>query len=164
MIDDIRFHPRCPRERTRGPAVVVAMRHIHSNALCAVQRIYIDASHRKSGTPMMLGSANGCAMKLQQLQDGELHICEGLETGLATIAMDRGPVWALGSTSLIRSFPVLDGVAELHIWADHDNPGVEAGRICGQRWCDAGRDALMHHPRVEHWDEANVWSSRLARL
>jgi hypothetical protein len=172
MIDDIRFQPRCPRGPLRQPAVVVAMRHFHSNAVMAVQRIFLSRDGRKDGAPMMLGSASGAAMKLQQLQDHTLHVTEGLETGLAVIAMDHGPVWALGSTSLIQSFPILDGVDELTIWADHDpvdpssgrRPGFHAAAICWQRWIEAGREAEVYAPKQEGWDEADVWSARCARL
>jgi putative DNA primase/helicase len=172
LVDDIRFHPRCPFGTERGMAVVVAMRHVVSNAITAVQRIQLNRQGRKIAKGMMLGSASGAAMKLQQLQDGDLHICEGLETGLATIAMDRGPLWALGSTSLIQSFPVLDGVRRLVIWADFDpvdprtgrQPGFHAADLCAERWLCAGREALVLQPRQEGSDEADVWSSRCGRL
>jgi hypothetical protein len=172
MIDDIRFHPRCPFGSERGMAVVVAMRHIHTNAITAIQRIRLDRQGRKISKGMMIGGAAGAAMKLQHLQDGSLHICEGLETGLAVIAMDHGPVWALGSTSLIQSFLVLEDVNELHIWADHDpidpktgkHPGFRASDRCEQRWLEAGKQVSTWYPRIEGKDHADVWSARCARL
>ncbi|MBR0879654.1 putative DNA primase/helicase [Bradyrhizobium barranii subsp. barranii] len=172
MISDIRFHPRCPHEQFRQPAVVVAMRSFTTNAVMAVQRIFLTRDARKDGVPMMLGSAGGSAMKLQQLQDGRLHITEGLETGLATIAMDHGPTWALGSTSLMRSFPVLADVRELFIWADHDpidprtgkRPGTDAALVCEGRWSAAGKAVEIYQSRTEGWDQADVWSARCGRL
>jgi putative DNA primase/helicase len=172
MVDDIRFHPRCPFGAERGMAVVMAMRHVVSNAITAVQRIQLNRQGRKIAKGMMLGTASGAAMKLMQLQDHQLHICEGLETGLAVIAMDRGPVWALGSTSLIQSFPVLDDINELTIWADHDpvdpktgrRPGFHAAAICERRWLEANKRVAVYSPRKEGWDEADVWSARCARL
>jgi hypothetical protein len=172
MIDDIRFHARCPREQFRQPAVVVAMRSYSSNAVLAIQRIFLTRDARKDGTPMMLGSPLGAAMQLQLLQNGNLHICEGLETGLAILAQDHGPVWALGSTSLIKSFPVLDGVDDLTIWADHDpvdprtgkRPGEAAALACELRWQAAGRNVDTMVPRIEGRDQADVWSARCGRL
>jgi hypothetical protein len=171
MIDDVRFHLNCPRERSEQPAVVVAMRNYHSNAITAIQRIFLTRTGRKDGKGMMLGHAGGAGMKLQQLQDHKLHICEGLETGLAVLSMDYGPVWALGSTSLIKAFPVLNDIDELTIWADHDpinprtgkRPGKEAADICAKRWGAAGKVGTIRSPKQEGWDEADVWSARCAR-
>jgi putative DNA primase/helicase len=178
MIDDIRFHAACPRGSRKDPdyceqpAVVVAMRSYISNAVTAVQRIFLTRNGRKDGKGMMLGSAGGSGMKLQHLQNGSLHICEGLETGCAIIAQDHGPVWALGSRVLIQNFPVLDTVNELTIWADHDpvdpktgkRPGEDAARACEARWRAAGRRTTTYKPKIEGWDEADVWSARCARL
>jgi hypothetical protein len=172
MITDIRYQAHCPREQFRQPAVVIAMRHFTSNALLAIQRIFLTREAKKDGTPMMLGSPQGAAMQLQRLQNGSLHVCEGLETGLAIIAQDRGPVWALGSTSLIQSFPVLESVNTLTIWADHDRvdpktgkrPGEQSAVICAQRWKAANKEIDVFKSRREGSDEADVWSARNARL
>jgi hypothetical protein len=172
MVTDIRFHGRCPREKFRQPAVVVAMRCFHSNTVKAIQRIFLSRDAKKDGAPMMLGSTSGAAMKLQRRQNGKLHICEGLETGLAVIAMDHGPVWALGSTSLIKSFPVLIDVDDLTIWADHDpidpktgkRPGLDAAQSCEVRWEQGGKIADIMVPRIEGHDQADVWSARCGRL
>src|SRR6202008_768533 len=126
MIDDIRFHAACPRGSRKDPdyceqpAVVVAMRSYISNAVTAVQRIFLTRNGRKDGKGMMLGSAGGSGMKLQHLQNGSLHICAGLETGWPIIAQHHGPVGALGLRVLIQNFPVLDPDNELTVWADHD--------------------------------------------
>jgi putative DNA primase/helicase len=171
-IPDIRFHPACPRAGGAQPAVVIAMRSIASHAVTAVQRIFLTRAGKKDGA-MMLGSAGGAAMQLQP-RGSMLHICEGLETGLAIIAQDRSPVWAMGSTSLIQTFPVLDDMGELVIWADHDplqkiggqlcRPGEKAADICEQRWLRAGKTVTVYFPKREGWDEADVWSARCARL
>ena len=104
-IDDIRFHPRCPREKREQPAVVVAMRSILSHAVTAVQRIFLIAQGRKDRQGHDARHAGGAAMQLQPRIGKTLHIAEGLETALAVIAQDYEPVWALGSTSLIQTFP-----------------------------------------------------------
>jgi len=173
-IDDIRFHPRCPREKGEQPAVVVAMRSVHSHAITAIQRIFLDRQGRKLGKGMMLGTCLGAAMKLQPKIGRTLHIAEGLETALACIAMDRAPCWALGSTSLIQTFIVLADVDRLVIWADHDplqkiggvwcRPGHKAAGICMHRWLQADKQVIVKTPDREGWDEADVWSARCARL
>lgn len=173
-IEDIRFHPRCPREKGEQPAVVVAMRSIASNAITAVQRIFLTRQGRKDGKPMMLGTVAGAAMKLQPLTHRKLNIAEGLETALGVIALDRCPVWALGSTALMQTFPVLAEIDRLIIWADHDplkmiggklqRPGEKAANICRARWRDAGKQVLAHEPIAEGDDAADEWSKRCGRL
>ena len=89
---DIRFHPSCPCEHGRRPAVVVAMRSFASNAVVAIQRIFLTSDARKACRGMMLGPVGGAAVKLQKVTGGELHVAEGLETALSVMAMDRaGP-------------------------------------------------------------------------
>lgn len=171
-IPDIRFHPACPRAGGTLPAVVIAMRSIASHAVTAVQRIFLTRAGHKNGA-MMLGSAGGAAMQLQP-RGRELHICEGLETGLAIVAQDHSPVWAMGSTSLIQTFPLLDDVARLVIWADHDRlqtiggkpcrPGHKAAGICEARWIEADKSVEVRIPKNEGWDQCDVWRSRCARL
>lgn len=178
----VRFHPSCPRGHELVPAVVVAMRDVHSNAMHAIQRIYLKqpaprSNVVKDGTPMMLGTAGGCAMKLGSakgyiIEGVDLHICEGLESGLSIMAMCYSPVWAMGSTSLIRSLPVLDGVQRLMIWTDHDvvdprtgkRPGASAAQACGERWMAADREVMLQIADKEGDDPNDVWRDRCGRL
>jgi hypothetical protein len=168
MIDDIRFSMRCPREHVLTPAIIVAMRDFKSGEITAVQRIFLTQDVHgnviKDGKPMMLGRASGSAMQLQRLQDGELHICEGLETGLSLIAMGNGPMWSLGSCGAIRAFQVLPGVERLLIWADNDKAGNEAADACGARWKLAGRRVKIRSPSLEGQDAADVWRDRVGRV
>jgi putative DNA primase/helicase len=112
---DIRFHPSCPCEQGRRPAVVVAMRSFASNAVVAIQRIFLTPDARKACRGMMLGSVGGTAMKLQKVTAGELHVAEGLETALSVMAMDRGPIWALGSTGGMKMLPVFECIERLDL-------------------------------------------------
>jgi putative DNA primase/helicase len=168
MIDDIRYHPSCPRfsgrQHTRQPAVVAAMRSIETNAMVAIQRIFLTRQGKKDGKGMMLGPAGGAAMKLQCLQNSELHICEGLETGLSVIAMDQGPVWALGSSGAIQTFGVIETVNRLTIWADNDEAGLKAAEQCETRWRVARRTVETFKPRKGGRDFNDVWSARCARF
>jgi putative DNA primase/helicase len=163
MIDDIRYHHSCPRGNLVQPAVVIAMRSVTTNAVVAIQRIFLTRQGRKDGKGMMLGSAGGAAMKLQHLQDGTLHICEGLETGLSLLAMDYGPVWAVGSTANMQSFPALASVNKLTIWADHDDAGLKAAETCKQRWKATRKEVKVLKPMVSRRDANDVWSYRNAR-
>jgi putative DNA primase/helicase len=168
MIEDIRFHPSCPRYSGEQflvqPAIVVAMRSITTNAVVAVQRIFLTKQARKDGKGMMLGGVSGAAMKLQHLQNHSLHICEGLETGLACIAMDKGPIWAVGSTANMQSFPTIASVDHLTIWADHDDAGMKAAKACEDRWLKAGKLVSPFTTAVRDRDMADVWRARCGRI
>jgi putative DNA primase/helicase len=168
-LEDVRFHPHCPRERDVQPALVIAMRSLVSHAIVAVQRIFLTPEACKAGA-MMLGPAGGAAMMLQPA-GRELHITEGAESALSVMAMDQAPVWAMGSCGAIERLPVLEGVHRLVIWGDHDpidprtgrRPGHHAAEICQQRWLEAGRDVVTRIPRREGYDPADVWRDRCAR-
>ena len=77
-----------------------------------------------------------------EVVDG-LHLCEGLESALAALALGFCPIWAVGSTSQLAGFPVLDGIEFLTVIADNDAAGLKAAREVRQRWADAGRRAVM---------------------
>lgn len=138
----LRFHPRCPRGRDRQPALVAAMCPLKSSAPVAIQRIYLKPDGSKDGA-MMLGPAGGAAMKLTSHFNTfwdelsfcpRLHVCEGLETGLALMQQGYTPLWALGSAGAIERMPVLFGVGKLVICADNDPTGLRAAEICAARW------------------------------
>lgn len=161
-IEDIRFHPACPREKLVQPALVIAMRSIVTHTIQAVQRIFLTREARKDGA-MMLGPQANVAMQLAPICR-ILHVCEGLETALSVMAMDYGPVWALGSCGAIERFQVIDGVDELVIWADNDAPGIKAANVCSQRWWDSARRLVrIRTPKIEGQDFADVWRARCAR-
>ena len=65
------------------------------------------------------------------------------------------PMWALGGTSGLSTFPVLPGVERLTIAVDHDpidpktgrRPGAYAAAVCARRWFEAGRKVTRLTPR-----------------
>ena len=64
------------------------------------------------------------------------------------------PVWALGSAGAIESFPVIERVRHLVIWADHDKSGrgLEAANIAAARWRVAGKRVSIRNPCDEGID------------
>jgi len=130
-----RFHPACPRGQERAPALIVLFRSLFDGIPCAIQRIYLTRDCKKDGKPMMLGPTGDAAMKLGRLSGSTLSICEGFETGLALLALGfPPPVWALGSAGAIARFPLLDGIEDLTVAADHDPPGLAAANEVLLRW------------------------------
>lgn len=159
LLRTIRFHPACPfPDGGRDPALIAAFTPILPEV---PDDPFLDppptAIHRIRGrghkNKAMLAPVQGQAIMLSPWWHvrGSLHICEGLETALALYreGAQEGccrPIWALGSASAIRSFPVLARVARLIIWADNDptGTGLLAAQACGERWQKSGRDVLIH--------------------
>ncbi len=96
----------------------------------------------------MLGPVKGAVVELAPIADitTGLHICEGIETGLALIAMGFNPMWVCLSAGGIAKFPVLFGIESLTIFADNDanDVGQNAARECGKRWRAARKDVIIY--------------------
>lgn len=156
-----RFHPACPRGKERVPAIVVLMRSIHDGIPCAIQRIFLTHDLKKD-CAMMLGPAGAAAMKLAPAGP-RLTICEGFETALGLEALGYGPVWALGSAGAISRFPILPGVEQLLIGADHDPVGIAAGQDCIERWgSERARGIMIEREGADFADLARAVAEQSA--
>ena len=154
-----RFHPACPRGQERAPALIVLFRSLSDGIPCAIQRIYLTRDCKKDGKPMMLGPTGDAAMKLAPA-GSRLYVCEGFETALAAEARGFAPVWALGSAGAIERFPVLDGIDQLVIVADHDPVGIAAAEACFFRWGERARIKKMDREGADFADLASEQSKR----
>ncbi|MFD0466750.1 virulence-associated protein E [Microvirga aerilata] len=122
----LRYHPACPWKDESGttlrvPAMVAAMRCIHTDRLKAVHRTRLTPEGRKVDR-RMLGDAKEAAIKLDP---GEavtmgLVVGEGIETCLAARQIGLRPVWALGSVGSIQTFQVLSGIDAITLLAETD--------------------------------------------
>jgi hypothetical protein len=113
----------------------------------ALSRTYLDPEGHKVGKAKTLGVPAGI-IRLTPDEDvlGGLHIAEGLETALDAMARDWRPIWSTGSGNLMASFPVLDGVEALTIFADNDanGAGIIAAHEAAERWLAAGREVHVY--------------------
>jgi hypothetical protein len=156
LTDDVtgsvlRFHPTCPWASEDGstiqvPAMVAAMRDIHTDALKAVHRTRLTADGQKVDR-RMFGEAAGTAIKLDpdEAVTIGLVIGEGIETVLSARQLGFRPAWALGSVGAVAKFPVLSGVEGLSLAAEDDKTGANARALheCGNRWHAARRDVIV---------------------
>jgi putative DNA primase/helicase len=151
-LADVRYHPRCPRGKDRLPAMVALMRDAVSNVPTGVHRTFLrsDGSGKASVVPakMMLGRAGGSVVKLTPDENVlvGLGLSEGIEDGLAVLNSGWSPVWVALSAVSMTSFPVLDGVESLTLFADNDAAGRKAADVCRTRWHKAGREAVILVP------------------
>ena len=158
---DLRFHGNCPMRDDAGeavmmPAMIAAVRSFVDGKVVGVHRTGLRPDATKA-RKMMLGPCSEGAIMLSGRPDidGPLGICEGIETGLAVIEAGRPPVWALGSSSGIASFPVIGGISHLSIWADADREGSPAAlavQSCARRWVADGVKTLIYRPKVAGTD------------
>jgi putative DNA primase/helicase len=135
------------RWSARIGALVALFRNVATGEPQAVSRIFLDREGRKLNRKF-LGPVGGAAVMLDDFDAvlSGLHICEGVETGIAARQLGLRPTWALGSTSNIASFPVLDGIECLTILAEYDDASKKAVQACGGRWHAAGREVLINLP------------------
>jgi hypothetical protein len=151
----LRFHPACPWKDTSGkllqvPAMIGAMRCIHTDRLKAVHRTRLTPEGRKVER-RMLGDATEAAIKLDPDDAVTMGLVagEGIETCLAARQVGLRPVWALGSVGMISTLPVLSGVEALTLLAETDKKGANDRAIdtCGTRWHEAGRTIIVVRPK-----------------
>jgi putative DNA primase/helicase len=149
-IDAIGWHPAVffgeeghpLNGRYLGCIVGVMTDAITARPTGAISRTYIDNS-KKIGKARTLGSPAGVVrLSLDEDVLEGLHLAEGLETALSAMSIGLRPLWATGSTSLLKAFPLLCGIETLSIIADHDvnGAGEKASRFLEVRYRRAGRE------------------------
>jgi hypothetical protein len=95
---------------------------------------------------MTLGPCRGGAVRLAPVTD-PLMVGEGIETCLAAMSASTGmPAWAALSTSGLRTLVLPDGVREVIVLADGDDPGDAAARSAAARWKREGRRVRIARP------------------
>jgi putative DNA primase/helicase len=94
---------------------------------------------------MMLGRAKGAAVVLCEPAQ-RMGIAEGIETALSAQKLFQMPVWACLSAPGIAGFPIINGLVQLTIFADHDEAGIKAAKACARRYQEHGIDAEVRYP------------------
>jgi hypothetical protein len=155
----IRFHPALKFENAVMGGMVALFRDIETDKPCAIHRTFLDDAGRKLGRKM-LGRAGGGAIKLDADENVTLGLTigEGVETCLAALLAGQRPVWALGSSGGIKTFPALPGIDAITILAEVGDGGANhrAVQECADRWIKAGREVLKVAP-LTGADFNDVW-------
>jgi putative DNA primase/helicase len=152
-FEAIRFHPNCPFEKERYPAMICLVSNILNDEQQAIHRTALGPNGEKVERDgktfrLTLGPIAGGAVKLSPNEDVALGLCvgEGVETCLAGLLMGLRPVWSLLNTGGITNFPVLPGIEGLHILRERDDANERAFRACAERWHAAGREVVSACP------------------
>lgn len=150
--DVIRFHPNCPFGSFRVPAMLALITDAVTGDRIGVHRTAIkdDGSGKRElgegiSSKKMLGTARGGVVRLHALSE-HIRIAEGIETALSASQLFNTVVWATLSRGGVGTFPVLNGVKRLTVFADNDAPGLEAALKCCRRYQSAGIDAEIRRP------------------
>lgn len=170
---DIRFHPALPywdapdtlegRPTLRGtyPAMVVRGFDAKGN-LVQIHKTYLTEDGRKADVPHVkktdvgVGS-NSFALRLGEPTGDSLGVCEGIETGLASMVIRPGlPVWPCHSSSILANFAVPEAlrhqVKRVIIFSDSDEmkngrrAGQEAAALLASRLRQSGVRSLIIRP------------------
>lgn len=143
-----------PNGRCLGCIVAVMTDPTAARPTGGISRTYIQDG-RKVAKAKSLGPAG--VIRLSEDADalGGLYLAEGLETSLAAMSIGLRPIWSCGSTSIMRTFPVLAGVEALTIIADHDanGAGEHAAKACADRLRASGRE--VHIFRSNQYGDLN---------
>jgi len=131
----LRFHAACPWEGNIIPCLIAAFRSVADDSVRAIHRVRLDQSERWPKTQrMMIGPVAGSAVKLDPAGD-RLVVGEGVETCLAARQLGFAPVWALGSSSNIKTLSPIAGVEAVTVLGERDNgSNLNAARECCNRW------------------------------
>lgn len=149
----LRFHPTCPMGGGSSvPAMVARVTNVITGEFSGIHRTALsDDFSSKRVMPdnrpsrMVMGVAKGSAVQLFTCSKC-LGIAEGIETALSAHQIFKTPVWAATSAGGVRDFPVILGLKFLRIFADHDEAGRSAARICKRRYKAAGVQVETRYP------------------
>jgi len=128
-----------------GPALVALVTDAVTRDPLTLHRTWIKSNGTKADVDpprLLLGKhrKQGGVIRLwaDEAVSSSLAIAEGIESTLS-LATVQTPVWALIDAGNLAAFPVLDGVEDLLIFADHDAAGLRGADECAERWRGAGR-------------------------
>jgi putative DNA primase/helicase len=132
------------------PAMIALVTRGSDGSSVAIHRTYLarDGAGKAPIDPqkMMLGPCRGGAVRLAEPAD-LLMIGEGIETSLAVMQQTGQPAWAALSTSGLRTLDLPQGVRDVIVLADGDDPGEAAANDCAIRWKREGRRVRIARPQ-----------------
>ncbi|MCK1452100.1 toprim domain-containing protein [Bradyrhizobium sp. 35] len=145
----IRFHGSLYfDEFTRHPGMVCLMRNIETDEPCGIHRTFLDRNTGQKIDRKMYGIARGAAIKLDRMSGTVLTLGEGVETALSARAAGHSPIWALGSSGAVATFPIIKPVKELSLLEENDPTSRRDVRTCLKRYLGAGRPVNLIRSHV----------------
>ncbi len=126
-LDDLRYHPRCPKGQGRlvqfEPALLVALRK--AGEIVAIQRIYLNPSSANYTDKLVLGRAIGAAWT-NGPPGKTIGLCEGFETAAAYTSLTGIQAWASMGAKRFHQVEIPSSVERVILLADRDPEGRRA--------------------------------------
>ena len=139
---------------TRHPAVIAAV-HDSSDAVCAIQRIWLSADGRAKAAlqpaKAALGPLGDGAVRLGA-PSAMMGVAEGVETALSAQLMFSLPVWASLGASRLKSIWLPDVARRVVIFADNGEAGLRLAHEAAQRLRKQGRSVFVQAPPDDFGD------------
>lgn len=161
----IRYSPNLHYQQGEYYPAMVCKVTKHTGELIGLHRTYLDKQHARKApvTPVKksLGAIRGGSVHLARCGD-TIGLCEGIETGLAAMALTGKPTWACLSTGGLMAielppFPLAQSVV---IFADNDPPGLNAANTLAERLYWEGRTVTIQYPPQPGNDFLDVYNQQ----
>lgn len=126
-LNDLRFHPRCPRGQGAfarfEPALLIAMRK--AGEVAAIQRIFLDPMTATWTEKRCLGQAIGAAWTNGH-PARTIGLCEGFETAAAYSSLTGIQAWSTMGAKRFHQVDIPASVETIILLADNDAEGRRA--------------------------------------
>lgn len=165
--DSLRFLGRCPYDGVRQPCLLALMT-APDGMPCGLHRIALHEANGKIDRIGRMALGTMGVVRLWPRIGSRLVVGEGIETTLVTATripyagQPLTPAWSAVSANGVKILAPVDGVSELILLVDHDDPGKDAETVCSRRWRQAGRNVVPLRPREPGWDFNDVVLGRRA--
>ena len=159
-LEDLRYHPRCPKGPGRlalfEPALLIAMRK--AGEIAAIQRVFLDPQSAQYIEKRVLGQAIGAAWT-NGPPGKTIGICEGFETAAAYTSLTGIQTWASMGARRFHQVHIPVHVETLILLSDNDAEGGRARARAAETYRRPGLTIETEWPPAR----MNDWAQLLKR-
>lgn len=158
--ETIAFHPSCPFDGQKVPAILAPVNDASTSHVAAIWRIGLTLTGEKIGR-LGLGPTKGNCSRLYWPEGIELGLTEGVEDALSFYELSGLPTWAALSAGNLRALVLPTKIRRVVISADSDPVGLNAAQALARRLLAEGRSVRIVRA-IAHKDANDVLRARRA--